>query len=216
MHILVENNPNYGSFTLVDVQFIQFVLAFVDTPAFHKVVTIRRAAALEVPFFHKLPQTGTGTDRSFFAFTVCLPEADIVQQFVSVVVESLLTLLGTPHPDAISHKPFYNKRRFICDASDSIEHEHQQNVKLAFSGIILDDLQLVTGFCTDFVARHALFLFLMDDDPALRFGKFVTRLALHRKICFMIRVEIHLFVGGNTVQAADAIVHFIHFRFLTL
>lgn len=94
MHILVENNPNYGSFTLVDVQFIQFVLAFVNTPAFHKVVTIRRAAALEVPFFHKLPQTGTGTDRSFFAFTVCLPEADIVQQFVSVVVESLLTLLG--------------------------------------------------------------------------------------------------------------------------
>ena len=38
--------------------------------------------------------------------------------------------------DAVSHKPFYNKRRFICDASDSAEHEHQQNVKLAFSGII--------------------------------------------------------------------------------
>jgi len=38
--------------------------------------------------------------------------------------------------DAVSHKPFYNKRRFICDASDSVAHEHQQNVKLAFSGII--------------------------------------------------------------------------------
>ena len=83
-------------------------------------------------------------------------------------------------------------------------------------GRILDEVQLVTGFCTDFMARHALFLFLMDDDPALRFGKFVTRLALHRKVCFMVRVEIHLFVGGNTVQAADTIVHFIRFRFLTL
>ena len=32
----------------------------------------------------------------------------------------------------------YTHLRFICDASDSIEHEHQQNIKLAFSGIILD------------------------------------------------------------------------------
>ena len=155
IHILVKDNPYYGSFLLIDMKFVEFVLAFVDAATFHKVTTIRRTAALEVSFFHKLPQAGTGTDRSFFAFAVCLPEADVVQQFVSVVVESLLTLLGTPHPDAVSHKPFYDKWRFICDASDSIEHEHQQNIKLAFSGIILDDLQLVTGFCTDFVARHA-------------------------------------------------------------
>ena len=215
MHILVENNPNYGSFTLVDVQFIQFVLALVDAATFHKVITIRRTAALEVSFFHKLPQAGTGTDRSFFAFTVCLPEADIVQQFVSVVVESLLTLLGTPHPDAVSHKPFYNKRRFICDASDSIEHEHQQNVKLAFSGIILDDLQLVTGGSPDFVARYAFFLFLMDDDPALRFSELMASLSLHGQVSFMVGIEIHLLIGGNAVQAADAVVVFCHCKFLT-
>ena len=71
------------------MQFVEFVLALVDAATFHKVITIRRTAALEVSFFHKLPQAGTGTDRSFFAFAVCLPEADIVQQFVSVVVESL-------------------------------------------------------------------------------------------------------------------------------
>ena len=39
MHILVENNPNYGSFTLVDVQFVQFVLALVDAATFHKVTS---------------------------------------------------------------------------------------------------------------------------------------------------------------------------------
>ena len=149
------------------MKFVEFVLALVDAATFHKVITIRRTAALEVSFFHKLPQAGTGTDRSFFAFAVCLPEADIVQQFVSVVVESLLTLLGTPYPDAVSYKPFYDKWRFICDASDTVEHEHQQNIKFALSGVFLDDLQLVTGFCADFVARHAFFLFFMDDDPAL-------------------------------------------------
>ena len=82
------------------MQFVEFVLALVDAATFHKVITIRRTATLEVPFFHKLPQAGTGTDRSFFAFAVRLPEADVVQQFVSVVVESLLTLLGTPYPDS--------------------------------------------------------------------------------------------------------------------
>ena len=99
------------------MKFVEFVLALVDAATFHKVITIRRTAALEVSFFHKLPQAGTGTDRSFFAFAVCLPEADIVQQFVSVVVESLLTLLGTPYPDAVSYKPFYDK----CCTSQSMQ-----------------------------------------------------------------------------------------------
>ena len=162
VYIFIEDQPNDFGFLLVDMQFVEFVLALVDAATFHKVITIRRTAALEVSFFHKLPQAGTGTDRSFFAFAVCLPEADIVQQFVSVVVESLLTLLGTPYPDAVSYKPFYDKWRFICDASDTVEHEHQQNIKFALSGVFLDDLQLVTGFCADFVARHAFFLFFME------------------------------------------------------
>ena len=215
IYIFIENQSNNFGFLFVDMQFVEFVLALVDAATFHKVITIRRTAALEVSFFHKLPQAGTGTDRSFFAFAVCLPEADVVQQFVGVVVESLLTLLGTPYPDAVSYKPFYDKWRFIRDASDTVEHEHQQNIKFALSGVFLDDLQLVTGFCADFVARHALFLFFMDDNPALCFGKFVTRLALHGKVCFMVQVEIHLLVGGNTVQAADTVFIFSHRGFLT-
>lgn len=90
------------------MKFVEFVLALVDAATFHKVITIRRISAFEVTFFHKLAQTGAGSDRSLFAFAVCLPEADVVQQFVSVIVESLLTLLGTPYPDAVSYKPFYD------------------------------------------------------------------------------------------------------------
>ena len=215
IHILVKDNPHYGSFLFVDVQFVQFMLALVDTPTPYKVIAIRRISALEVTFFYKLAQTGAGTDGSLFAFSVRLPESDVVQQFVSVVVETLLTLLGTPYPDAVSYKPFYDKWRFICDASDAVKHEHQQNIKLALSGVFLDDLQLVTGFCADFVARHALFLFFMDDDPALCFSKLVTRLALHGNVCFVVRVEIHLLVSGHTVQAADTVFIFSHRGFLT-
>ena len=102
----------------------------------------------------------------FFAFSVRLPESDVVQQFVSVVVETLLTLLGTPYPDAVPYKPFHNKGRFICDTTDTVEHEYQQDIELALSGIVLDDLELVAGGGPDFVAGHAFFLFFMDDDPA--------------------------------------------------
>lgn len=143
------------------MQFVEFVLALVDAATFHKVITIRRTAALEVSFFHKLPQAGTGTDRSFFAFSVRLPESDVVQQFVSVVVETLLTLLGTPYPDAVPYKPFHNKGRFICDTTDTVEHEYQQDIELALSGIVLDDLELVAGGGPDFVAGHAFFLFFI-------------------------------------------------------
>ena len=215
IHILVKDNPHYGSFLLVDVQFVQFMLALVDTPTPYKVIAIRRISALEVTFFHKLAQTGAGSDGSFFALAVCLPEADVVQQFVGVVVETLLTLLGTPYPDAVPYKPFHNKGSFICDTTDTVEHEHQQNVELALPCIVLDDLQLVAGGGADFVTGHAFFLFFMDDDPALRLSEFVASLSLHGQVSFMVGIEIHLLIGGNAVQATDTVVVFCHYKFLT-
>ena len=140
IHILVKDDPHYGSFLFVDVQFVEFVFALVDTPTPYKVIAIRRISALEVTFFHKLAQTGASTDGSLFALAVRLPEADVVQQFVGVVVETLLTLLGTPYPDAVPYKPFHNKGRFICDTTDTVEHEYQQDIKLAPPGIVLDNL----------------------------------------------------------------------------
>lgn len=213
IHILVKDNPHYGSFLFVDVQFVQFMLALVDTPTPYKVIAIRRISALEVTFFYKLAQTGAGTDGSLFAFSVRLPESDVVQQFVSVVVETLLTLLGTPYPDAVPYKPFHNKGSFICDTTDTVEHEHQQDVKLAPPGIVLDDLQLVAGGGPDFVAGHAFFLFFMDDDPALRFSELMASLSLHGQVSFMVGSEIHLLIGGNAVQAADAVVVFCHCKY---
>ena len=215
IHILVKDDPHYGSFLFVDVQFVEFVFALVDTPTPYKVIAIRRISALEVTFFHKLAQTGAGSDGSFFALAICLPEADVVQQFVGVVVETLLTLLGTPYPDAVPYKPFHNKGSFICDTTDTVEHEHQQNVELALPCIVLDDLQLVAGGSPDFVARYAFFLFLMDDDPALRLSELMASLSLHGQVSFMVGIEIHLLIGGNAVQATDTVVVFCHYKFLT-
>ena len=132
-----------------------------------------------------------------------------------MVVETLLTLLGTPYPDAVPYKPFHNKGRFICDTTDTVEHEYQQDIKLAPPGIVLDNLELVTGGGPDFVAGHTFFLFLMNNDPSLRFSEFVASLSLHGQVSFMVGIEIHLLIGGNAVQAADAVVVFCHCKFLT-
>ena len=138
-------------------------------------------------------------DRSLFTFAVSLPEADIVGELVGVGIKTLLTLLGTPDPDAVSYKPFHDKWRFICDASDTVEHEHQQNIKFALSGVFLDGLQLVTGFCADFVARHAVLLFLVDDHPAHLICELVTLPALHGDVGLVFIVIVHLLVGGHSV-----------------
>ena len=76
--------------------------------------------------------------------------------------------------------------------------------------------QLVAGGGTDFVARHALFLFLMDDDPALRCSELVASLSLHGKVSFMVGIEIHLLIGGNAVQAAYTIIRHKYSHFLSV
>ena len=76
----------FGGCIASPAPFLGFCRRFLYNP---QLLTLRCVPTLEVPFFHKLPQTGAGADGSFFAFTVRLPEPDIVQQFVSVVVESL-------------------------------------------------------------------------------------------------------------------------------
>ena len=47
INILVKDDPHYGSFLFVDVQFVEFVFAFVDTPTPYKVIAIRRISALK-------------------------------------------------------------------------------------------------------------------------------------------------------------------------
>jgi len=143
IHIFVKDNPHYGSFLLVDVQFVQFMLALVDTPTPYKVIAIRRISALEVTFFYKLAQTGAGTDGSLFAFSVRLPESDVVQQFVSVVVETLLTLLGTPYPNlwqafrCMGRSASWLELKSTCL---SVETRYKQHTRLLFLVIVNSSL----------------------------------------------------------------------------
>ena len=171
----------------------------VDPTAFHQVITVGCAAALEAAVLHQLPQRGLCADGGLLALAVRLPEADIVGELVRVTVEALLALLAAPHPDAVAHEPFHHEGRLVRDASDAVEHEHQQDIKLALSGVLLDDLELVPVLCPDFVAGHAVLLFLVDDDPAVLLRKAVALPALHGDVRLVAGVVVYLLAGGHAV-----------------
>ena len=116
-----------------------------------------------------------------------------------MIVKPLLTLLGTPYPDAVLNKPLYHKGRFVSDTPDAVKHEHQQNIELALLGKLLDGLNLVPIFGPYLVAGHAVLLFLVDDHPAHLICELVTLAALHGDVGLVFIVIVHLLVGGYSV-----------------
>ena len=62
-------------------------------------------------------------------------------------VGSLLPFLGTPHFNAVFHKPFHNKRCFVLSAPQSVKHKYQQNIEFVLQGITLNFLNGIPVFC---------------------------------------------------------------------
>ena len=115
------------------------MFALVHAAAFDQIISIRGKPSLESALLNQLSESGFGADRGFVTFSIRLPETDIVCKLICVVVEALFPFLGAPDPDAIFHKPFYNKGRFVCNAPNPVKHEHQEDIKLALTGVFLDD-----------------------------------------------------------------------------
>ena len=198
MNVFIENDTDNSSFAFIDHQIIKFVLTLVEASAFHKIIAKRGDTALETAALDKLTKRGFCADGGLFAFTVRLPEANVVGQLVGMAVETLFALLGAPHLDPILYKPFHHKGRFVRDTSDTVEHEHKQNIELFLLRHTLDDLQLVAVFSSYLMTGHAFFLFLVNDLPAHFFAKRMAGFALHGNIglVFGFRKD-----GGNFISA---------------
>lgn len=130
-----------------------------------------------MPVLYHLAETCTGSDRGFHTFAVCLPETDIVQQLINVVVKSLFTFLSAPYLNTIFGEPFNDKRCFVGDSPNTVKHKDKQNIELLLTGKILNDLNLISGFgappgyvgyeeggkLTEAVRRRPYCLVLMDE-----------------------------------------------------
>ena len=97
----LKDLAHHSGFGLVDNQLVNLMLALVEAATFYEIVAVGNKTAFETAVLDKLAEGGFCADRSLFAFTVSLPEADIVGEFIGVGIETLLTLLGTPDPDAV-------------------------------------------------------------------------------------------------------------------
>ncbi len=95
----------------------------------------------------------------------------------------------------------------LSNAPDAVKHEHQQDVELFLLCQILDDLQLVTILCSDFVAGNTFLLFLMDNGPAHLVTEGPAGFPLHGNVGLVFVIVVLLFVGGNAIQCANPVFH---------
>ena len=142
-------------------------------------------SASEAALFRQLFHAGFGTHRGLDAFPGCLPIANVVQQFINVGVKPLLAFLGTPHFNTVFDKPFYNKRRFVLSAAQTVKHEHQQNIKLVLQSVPLNFLYGIPVLGRDLKPGNALFRKLPDNFPSgMLPNKFPARFLLHGNVIF--------------------------------
>lgn len=78
-----------------------------------QLVTVGGDATTEATLLHHLTQSSPGTNGYFLAFTICLPEADVIHKPVCMGIKSLLTFIDAPHLDSVFYKPLHNKRSFF-------------------------------------------------------------------------------------------------------
>ena len=56
-----------------------------------------------------------------FRLSCCLPEADVIDEFVGMAVDLLLSLTGAPDLHTVFHEPFHHIRRFTFNAAKAVE-----------------------------------------------------------------------------------------------
>ena len=78
---------------------------------------------------HHLLLARPHADRGLFGFAGRLPEPNVIEQLVNVVVEPLLSFLHASNPDAVGGEPLNHERRFIIAAAQAVEHEYQQHIE---------------------------------------------------------------------------------------
>ena len=152
---------------------------------------------------------GFHTDGRLLAFAGSLPEADVVQELVDVVIEALFTFTGAPNLNALLNKPLHNKGCFIVPPANAVEHENQQHIELVHDGSLLNLHNGIPVIGAYLVTGDAFFGNLINDLP-VRVGRriFAASQLLHGNV-----IMIHLADGRNTVEAYDSL-HFLTSRSL--
>ncbi len=122
-----------------------------------------------------------------------------------MLIKFLLSFIDAPDLNAVVGKPFQNKRRFVFDSSEAVEHENKQNIKLFIQRRFFQFLNGVPLFGGYLEAGDTFLLFFSQDSPSHSGGEVVAGNPLHRNVVFD---HIDLLCGGNPVQTINSF-HFL-------
>ena len=170
INVFLEYQTDDFCFFLVDFQLTDFLIFLVHATLFYTLVS--------------------ESNRS----TGIVPVSDIVHQLIDMGIKTLLTFIYAPDLDPLLREPFHDKGRFVVTPTQTVKHEHQQNIKLSGSSSLLKQLELIAVFCRFLKTGNAFFGKLLDDFPALPFCKFVAGFFLHGYV-----ILFDLSNGRNTV-----------------
>ena len=191
----VVDLPDHCSLRFIDDQIPDGLVLFVGSAQVLQPVTVGQVPAAPLAFLHHLGMLCADSDGCFFAFSGSLPETNVVQQFIHMIVKALFTLPGTPDFNALLHKPLNYERGLIIPAAQSIEHEDQEDIELMPHCPFFDLHDSISGIRTDLVSGNAFFRNFIDNLP-IRVSRciFPAGKLLHGNV-----IVIHLSDGGNTV-----------------
>ena len=122
-----------------------------------------------------------------------------------MLIKLLLSFIDAPDLNAVVGKPFQNKRRFVFDSSETVEHENKQNIKLFIQCRFFQLLNGVPLFSRYFEAGDTLLLLFDQDSPSHSGGEVVAGNPLHRNVVFD---HIDLLCRGNPIQTINSF-HFL-------
>ena len=157
---------------------------FVLSPIVYKPIPERNRSARVNTLGCHLLQSCPDTDCRLFGLSRCLPEAYVIHELVRMGFNLLLSLVDAPYFNPMLRKPFKNKRRFVFNTTETVEHKNEKHIIFPFECGILEFLYRVTLGCRNLETRDTLFLFFDDDRPPLPFGKLAAGNPLHRNIVF--------------------------------
>ena len=120
-----------------------------------------------------------------------------------MIIHLLLPFHCAPHFDSVADEPLHHEGRLIISPSQTVEHEHQQDVKLPFLGVLADLLNGVAVSGSHLETRDTFFRKFFDDRPSLTFRKFTAVLFLHRDIIFF-----YLSFGRDSIEAIYSLIFF--------
>ena len=199
--VLLENQLDGLRVLRVNHKVTHILIFLIHAACPFQLIAKRRPSAGVVALLGQLFDPGLDAHRGFDAFPGRLPVSYVVQQFVNMIIKTLLALHGAPYLNAVFHKPFDDKRSFIVLAAQAVKHENQQNIKPTLQGQLLDFLNSVPILGRFLKTGNAFLGKLLDNFPAgLSLDKLPAKLLLHGNIVFL-----HLPHRGNTVKAYNTL-----------